>query len=69
MLTADEVGYQLFMLYLVLMQTYVMNELTLLESNAQFRTKVVKKSCDDNDFLNNAISTSRKKSLKSSKKS
>ena len=68
MLTADEVSYQLFMLYLVLQQTYIMNELPLLESNAQFRTKVVKKPCDDNDLLNNAISTNMKKSLKSGKK-
>ena len=68
MLTADEVGYQLFMLYLVLIQTYVMKELPLLESKAQFRTKVVKKLSEENNFLNNAISNKKISSKSSTKK-
>ena len=55
LLIGKEVGHQIFMIYIVLIQNYTLANLPKNEHNSCPRTKLLKKVCKDNDYLNDII--------------
>ena len=60
-LTADELNAELYMIYLVLIQTYTITKLPSIESTSSARSKITKKKCDIN--ISNDDNSSRSNEL------